>query len=130
VPIYPKQPPQSRQKHDNFAAAPAPADRQAAAPNPVHSDRTDARWKRRRRISAEGHLKCFGRLQSERAGDDWRTHVVSDRNAYIVTPRNEINVAETYEYIEAITQLCAATNKIFRKPKIRALTRMGDIKSP
>jgi hypothetical protein len=69
-------------------------------------------------------------LASERAGDGWRTHVVSDRNAYIVTPRNEINVAETYEYIEAITQLCAATNKIFRKPKIRALTRMGDIKSP
>jgi hypothetical protein len=32
-------------------------------------------------------------------------------------PGKEINVAETYEYIEVIPQLCAATHKIFRKPK-------------
>jgi hypothetical protein len=32
-------------------------------------------------------------------------------------PGKEINIAETYEYIEVIPQLRAATHKIFRKPK-------------
>jgi hypothetical protein len=43
-------------------------------------------------------------------------------------PGKEINVEETHEYIEVIPQLCAATRKIFGKPKGSALTRMGDIK--
>jgi hypothetical protein len=32
-------------------------------------------------------------------------------------PGKEINVAETYEYIEVIPDSCAATRKIFRSPK-------------
>jgi hypothetical protein len=43
---------------------------------------------------------------------------------------NEINVAETYQYIEEIAQLCAATPKYSASQKARALAGIGDIKLP
>jgi hypothetical protein len=43
-------------------------------------------------------------------------------------PGKELNVAETYEYIEVIPELCAATQKYSASRKVHALTGMGDIK--
>jgi hypothetical protein len=43
-------------------------------------------------------------------------------------PGREINPAATYEYMEVIPQLCAATAKYPASRKVRALMGMGDIK--